>query len=183
MILRSKVTVWHFKYRDQTRQCPCRGGGESFDRVLCWHHNSDTGQHYRVLGPGQHSLLHLLLLVPTHKKMKADGGLNRWSGEVRSYNVFLCGGTGYHTNWIRSIVTSTPRPYTKDDHGLNKHQIMHYTFRGVTAMEDTHDLSNTIKGTFIVCSVRSVSSFRSPLCHTQLPTSKSLMRAQAEAEQ
>ena len=64
-----------------------------------------------------------------------------------------------------------------------KHQIMHYTFRGVTAMEDTHDLSNTIKGTFIVCSVRSVSSFRSPLCHTQLPTSKSLMRAQAEAEQ
>ena len=105
MILRSKVTVWHFKYRDQTRQCPCRGAGESFDRVLCWHHNSDTGQHYRGLGAGQHSRLHLLLLVPTHKKMKADGGLNRWSGEVRSYNVFLCGGTGYHTNWIRSSVT------------------------------------------------------------------------------
>ena len=62
---------------------------------------------YSVLGSGQHSLLHLLPLVPTHKKMKADSGLNRWSGEVRSYNVFLCGGTGYHTNWIRSVCSVT----------------------------------------------------------------------------
>ena len=37
----------------------------------------DNTTEYWVLGPGQHSLLHLLLLVPTHKKMKADSGLNR----------------------------------------------------------------------------------------------------------